>query len=674
MPKKLRKGYTSPVLLLGRKPKQKKTTTLITEKVKLRIGVFFDGTGNNRYNSEIGYYNNVHYKDREKNPFKEDDDTIYDDKKSAGSSYWNSYSNVALLHDLYEEKGDWEKNVTFQELQLKYYEEGIGTLRNEKDVSVTGMIGSGLGEGPRGVIARVDHTCIEIAKKINDLFLERQKKSNKKIEITSIQFDVFGFSRGAAAARHFCNEVLQTKRKRISKNVENIKFDVKKNSLPTKQSLMKEAQKKVIDNTRNTNKNMLPPPTIEVFTGGVLGKALQGKFPKHNVTVEFLGLFDTVISQMLERKGIIDATRNPITKALSNAFSPVLGMVTDAVSLIPKVNLEVSNPNIKKILHLRAQTEWRDNFPITPIKSYASGSFAREFSVFGAHSDVGGGYWQTKEELNTLHFFDLSVNASDEEKQKLEKQKELLRNWYIDAKRNLCTEEQIKWEIMHHVHSFAGEGDMAYDEKDELLSADIMGDEVQTIKNGRTYILRGTHHKLVSTRPLNNKLSLVYMNVMKYIAGKYGKVPFTISENNTKHPEEYKYPEDDDTPVKDDAVYDSQEEDKVNTKKTNLKKFENLIIKVAEHGWKDDAGNIITYPNLVKDHSYSVNSDMFDYIMGKCVHLSANFNSPILEILDHFNFAYPNVPHFKDEKNFQDPPYERQPYYPQLDAYDYKPH
>jgi hypothetical protein len=112
----------------------------------------------------------------------------------------------------------------------------------------------------------------------------------------------------------------------------------------------------------------------------------------------------------------------------------------------------------------------------------------------------------------------------------------------------------------------------------------------------------------------------------------------------------------------------------VNIKKTNLKKFENLIIKVAEHGWKDDAGNVISYPNLVKDHSYSVNPDMFEYIMGKCVHLSANFNSPILEILDHKNFVYTNAPHFKDEKNFQDPPYERQPYYPQLDAYDYKPH
>lgn len=28
-----------------------------TEKIKLRIGVFFDGTGNNRFNSDSVYYN-----------------------------------------------------------------------------------------------------------------------------------------------------------------------------------------------------------------------------------------------------------------------------------------------------------------------------------------------------------------------------------------------------------------------------------------------------------------------------------------------------------------------------------------------------------------------------------------------------------------------------------------
>ncbi|RYE37806.1 MAG: hypothetical protein EOP48_28110 [Sphingobacteriales bacterium] len=32
----------------------------------------------------------------------------------SGSSYWNTYSNIALLHDLYEEKRGWEKDVEFQ--------------------------------------------------------------------------------------------------------------------------------------------------------------------------------------------------------------------------------------------------------------------------------------------------------------------------------------------------------------------------------------------------------------------------------------------------------------------------------------------------------------------------------------------------------------------------------
>lgn len=34
-----------------------------TEKVKLRIGVFFDGTGNNKFNSDSVYYNKKYHKE-----------------------------------------------------------------------------------------------------------------------------------------------------------------------------------------------------------------------------------------------------------------------------------------------------------------------------------------------------------------------------------------------------------------------------------------------------------------------------------------------------------------------------------------------------------------------------------------------------------------------------------
>ncbi|MCW3160528.1 hypothetical protein [Chryseobacterium oryctis] len=61
---------------------------------------------------------------------------------------------------------------------------------------------------------------------------------------------------------------------------------------------------------------------------------------------------------------------------------------------------------------------------------------------------------------------------------------------------------------------------------------------------------------------------------------------------------------------------------------------------------------------------------MYNFIMGKFVHLSANFNSPLIEPLDHYNIAYANVPLFTDEKEFKNPPYKRDSYSPDLALYD----
>ncbi|HAT3994314.1 TPA: hypothetical protein I9Y74_003731 [Elizabethkingia anophelis] len=383
-----------------------------------------------------------------------------------------------------------------------------------------------------------------------------------------------------------------------------------------------------------------------------------------------MGLFDTVISQMLERKGIIDTTRNPIIKGVTK-LSPVLGLLTEQVASIKKVNPDLSNPNIKRILHLKAQSEWRDNFPITPIGPF-NGTQAKELTVLGAHSDVGGAYWQTEEESHTLHFFDLGKDSTVAEKQKLEEQKQLLRNWYISQR--LCEDNPAKlyWETMHHVHSFEGLGGDADTEKDELLPESFMGDLTQKTEGSWTYLLKGYHHRLLSRRPLNNKLSLVYMNVMKHIALNYADVPFKLSESGTRYPEEYKYPENYD--IADDKIYEMDSESSSQSqrvKRTDLEKYQNLLIKVAEHGWINKEGKKVAYPGLIDENQiYSISPEMYIYIMGKFVHLSANFDSPITDILEHYNFAYTNVPHFTDEKEFKNPPYERESYSPQLAVYD----
>ncbi|BAP29375.1 uncharacterized protein CHSO_0338 [Chryseobacterium sp. StRB126] len=638
-----------------------------TEKVKLRIGVFFDGTGNNRFNSDSVYYN----KKYSTLPLEEDKIAKIKNLKSfvieSGSSYWNSYSNIALLHDLYEEKltRNNKQNVEYQALQLKFYIEGIGTLQDKED----DMLGSGMGEGNRGVILRVQQACEQIADRIEIVLKDIQDKNTKKpLEIISIQFDVFGFSRGAAAARHFSNEVLKSgidksQQKKVTTPV-NIKRPViqknesTKDTHPTIKQYKAEGTKKLADNTKVVRQ--INAPVRNVFTGGALGKLLQKKnikYPKYYVSIEFLGIFDTVISQMLEKKGIIDGARNPIVQALLAPFSPVLPIAAKEIALIQKVNPDLSNPNIKKILHLKAQTEWRDNFPVTPIGEF-NGIFAREISVLGAHSDVGGAYWQTKAEMNTLHFFDLGVDADPTEKQRIEQQKELLRNWYISQK--LCKNNQyeIKWEVFHHVLSFEGYiGEHPSTQKKELLEESFMGNDTKKIVGNRTYVLQGYHHKLLSTRPLNNKLSLVYMNVMKYIASQYANVPF-LEPNSISlvppppHPKEYQLPEGD-------------------KKENDLENYQKLLIKVAEHGWTDKNGKIITYPDLIdKNNLYTISSGMYEYIMGNFVHLSANFNTPLADMLDHYNLAYANVPHFTDEKEFKTPPYQRESYTPILDRYD----
>ncbi|WP_374461536.1 phospholipase effector Tle1 domain-containing protein [Chryseobacterium taeanense] len=630
-----------------------------TEKVKLRIGVFFDGTGNNRYNSDSVYYNTKY----SNLPLKEDEIPKIKDFKSfvieSRSSYWNSYSNVALLHDLYEEKTKWEQDIKTQNLQLKFYMEGIGTLRNEED----DMIGAGLGEGKYGVISRVQQACKSIADEIAKIFLARQKITNKVPEIISIQFDVFGFSRGAAAARHFCNEVLKTGRDTNTESrstPKNIRRPVIKKSETPKdfsaevRQYKADGTKKVKDNTQVVPQ--INAPVTNVFTGGSLGAFLKQRninYPKFNVSIEFLGIFDTVISQMLEKKGIIDEARNPVIQSLIAPFNPVIPIFSGpalGVALIKKVNPTLSNPNIKKVLHLKAQTEWRENFPVTPIGKF-NGVHAKELTVLGAHSDVGGAYWQTEAELNTLHFFDLGVNASSAEKQKLEQQKKLLRNWYISQR--LCSNQQIHWQLFHHVLSYEGQiGEHPSTTKKELMEETFMGNSTVKTMGNRTYVLQGYHHKLLSKRPLNNKLSLAYMNVMKYIALHYADVPFTFPIKDTPHPEEYILPEG-------------------NGEEQDLKSYQDLLIKVAGDGWTNREGKVTTYPLLVNNEGYyKLSAEMSQYILENFVHLSANFNSPLKDALDHYNLAYANVPQFTDEKEFKNPPYERKSYNPELIGYD----
>lgn len=83
------------------------------------------------------------------------------------------------------------------ENQVSWYIEGIGTVDSKTDNDTLGLParGGGLGVGERGIAAKVTKGCIKGAEAL------RAKYRGKVINVLTV--NVYGFSRGAAAARHF---------------------------------------------------------------------------------------------------------------------------------------------------------------------------------------------------------------------------------------------------------------------------------------------------------------------------------------------------------------------------------------------------------------------------------------------------------------------------------------
>jgi len=182
--------------------------------ITLRIGLFFDGTGNNMVNAaiteqcrreDLALFNETelasiieHCKGY---GFAEFDGDAFN--SAPDNSYGNAPSNVVYLRELYPDHAADGLPVAADIGYLKVYLAGIGT-RNDGEDSLYGM-GSGLGE--MGVVARVKQAP-ELIKEQWNLF----QKANPSTYIRKIEFDIFGFSRGAAAARHCTNELLKPSR------------------------------------------------------------------------------------------------------------------------------------------------------------------------------------------------------------------------------------------------------------------------------------------------------------------------------------------------------------------------------------------------------------------------------------------------------------------------------
>ncbi len=169
-------------------------------KVTLVLGIFFDGTGNNAVNTRnmlealTAQHFDINSPDAATILVRNASEKMGVSGVGAGS-YLGYYTNIHWLNELYE--------ITFPPessyIQNTIYVEGIGTRAGEPD----NPIGLGLGTAETGIIAKTDDAVAQLEVGIKKAL----SRLNGKFVVDTLLFDIFGFSRGAAAARHFANRV-----------------------------------------------------------------------------------------------------------------------------------------------------------------------------------------------------------------------------------------------------------------------------------------------------------------------------------------------------------------------------------------------------------------------------------------------------------------------------------
>ncbi|EKO3990640.1 DUF2235 domain-containing protein [Vibrio fluvialis] len=337
--------------------------------ITLRVGMFFDGTANNTYGAIWGkqelekYYSTWKAKYEAdcdilsrktgypKNDIPEvllpDDCFAYPKKdnffislfknddgeiETVEGSATNELTNVQKLYELYSYNTYSEQNNTFSHPQ---YVTGIGT-GNSTNISPAdeSRIGQGLGTGKYGVTAKVSTGIDQLSKAMRVVASDVFEQVSPYIDgISKLQFDVFGFSRGAAAARHFVNVVLDGKHGEF----------------------------------------------VPVFSKACANAGLPLKFGfdwdekdegKASCEISFAGLFDTVAS-------VVDLLSFDFSTHTDNG----------------DVRLWLDPERVRRVVHLTADptVECRDNFSLNHLNSRDEKHFY-EFVLPGAHSDIGGGY------------------------------------------------------------------------------------------------------------------------------------------------------------------------------------------------------------------------------------------------------------------------------------------
>ncbi len=340
----LGEGYSPPEIEREEEdPKDKKPLTI-------RIVLMCDGTNNNR--------NNI----AEREKFELNNDTESPAHKkfgTKGSSYDNGRTNIATMEPHIKDG----ENIGGYSYVVKVYVQGQGTFNFEKDHTS----GLALGSFGSGVYQRAREGINDALQRLNDKLFETHPPS--KHFIKQVDIDVFGFSRGAATARHAIHVLTE----------EEILFTTHPSGYGTHQTIL---NRPLFDRLR--------------FDYGF------SEITQDKVNIIFAGLYDTVVSvnaSQLMPAWIANNTRDQ--KAVAKA---------------------------KFALQLAAADEHRQDFPLHRITSATSAGTGAEYFLPGVHSDIGGSYnlandalLEDGKEKSNATIRELKGEGSYSDMQKLEK-------------------------------------------------------------------------------------------------------------------------------------------------------------------------------------------------------------------------------------------------------------
>lgn len=257
--------------------------------------------------------------------------------KNVDESY--SYTNIAILEMLFCKK-DSNSNI-----YIPLYIEGSGTASTESDGNAV-FHGQGRGRGDQGVCAKLN-TMIKLIK-------EKIAEKCFYYDIESIDYYVFGFSRGATTARMFTH-------------LATVELDT--NGFPTKKLEGKS--------------NDISALTEEGHNKFHFKKSLSTT----KISVKFLGLYDTVASITL------NLTDSNYTNNVKDYFL-------------------YSTDKAEYTFHLTAIDEYRKNFGLVDIQSSLDSKKGTEIFIPGCHTDIGGGR-AIKDNSRTNKFINKSLWTSN---------------------------------------------------------------------------------------------------------------------------------------------------------------------------------------------------------------------------------------------------------------------